>query len=350
MTDPNPHVRLHGGLEMVGGTKEFTNLNLEEEVADPTNPDPGRIWFNTTSYRIRYSQSSTKIQSIAHLEDLTNLSNSVSNSLNNVAQAIPTKLSQLTNDSGYALSTAVPTKLSQLTNDTGFLTSVSYPVTSVNGKTGPVNLKTDDVAEGASNLYFTTARAQGAISSASSSRIVYNSGTIDLATTGVAQGTYVGGIFDTYGRLTTGYKTNSYSGTLTQMSGTTIYAYNNSAPSATGGTQIVSQTITPQVVDSYINIELNTEVDASIQSASVTIAIFRETTLIAVRSGAATAYNGLTTCPIHIKVKDLVTSLNPVTYNIRIGVTSGTWYLGRGKSANFGGNNPSWWTISEEIQ
>lgn len=37
--------------------------------------------------------------------------------------ARPTKVSQLTNDSGYALSSDIPTKTSQLTNDSGFITS-----------------------------------------------------------------------------------------------------------------------------------------------------------------------------------------------------------------------------------
>lgn len=40
-----------------------------------------------------------------------------------VAQNIPTKTSELTNDSGFITSSAVPTKTSQLTNDSGFVTN-----------------------------------------------------------------------------------------------------------------------------------------------------------------------------------------------------------------------------------
>lgn len=71
--------------------------------------------------------------------------------------AIPTKTSDLTNDSGFitsapvtsvngqtgAVSISVPTKTSDLTNDSGFLTSA--PVASVNGQTGAVSLTASDV-------------------------------------------------------------------------------------------------------------------------------------------------------------------------------------------------------------
>ncbi len=62
--------------------------------------------------------------------------------------AIPTKTSDLTNDSGFITSADVPTKTSDLTNDSGFITSADIPaqsVTSVNGQTGAVVLDADDV-------------------------------------------------------------------------------------------------------------------------------------------------------------------------------------------------------------
>lgn len=70
---------------------------------------------------------------------------------------VPTKTSDLTNDSGFitsapvtsvngqtgAVTISVPTKTSDLTNDSGFLTSA--PVSSVNGQTGAVSLNASDV-------------------------------------------------------------------------------------------------------------------------------------------------------------------------------------------------------------
>lgn len=74
-----------------------------------------------------------------------------------VTIAVPTKTSDLTNDSGFitsapvtsvngqtgAVTVNVPTKTSDLTNDSGYITSA--PVQSVNGQTGAVNLDATDV-------------------------------------------------------------------------------------------------------------------------------------------------------------------------------------------------------------
>ena len=67
---------------------------------------------------------------------------------------IPTKTSQLTNDSGfitdaaltgYAKTTDIPTKTSQLDNDSHYITASEAPVISVNSKTGAVQLNASDV-------------------------------------------------------------------------------------------------------------------------------------------------------------------------------------------------------------
>ena len=79
------------------------------------------------------------------------------NSLTN-KPTIPTKTSQLTNDSGfitdaaltgYAKTTDIPTKTSQLDNDSHYITASEAPVQSVNTKTGAVVLTQDDVGDGA---------------------------------------------------------------------------------------------------------------------------------------------------------------------------------------------------------
>ena len=68
---------------------------------------------------------------------------------------LPTKTSQLTNDSGfltehqsltdYAKKSELPSKTSQLTNDSGFIKSSEAPVLSVNGMAGRVSLSAADV-------------------------------------------------------------------------------------------------------------------------------------------------------------------------------------------------------------
>lgn len=75
------------------------------------------------------------------------------NSLTN-KPTIPTKTSQLANDSGfitdaaltgYAKTTDIPTKTSQLDNDSHYITASEAPVQSVNSKTGAVQLNASDV-------------------------------------------------------------------------------------------------------------------------------------------------------------------------------------------------------------
>ena len=61
---------------------------------------------------------------------------------------VPTKLSELEDDSSFAKTRELPTKTSQLTNDSGYITSAdipNIPVTTVNGKTGAVQLTATDV-------------------------------------------------------------------------------------------------------------------------------------------------------------------------------------------------------------
>lgn len=68
---------------------------------------------------------------------------------------LPTKVSQLENDSkfinesaldGYAKTDDIPTKTSQLTNDANYITAAQAPVQSVNNQTGAVTLSAADVS------------------------------------------------------------------------------------------------------------------------------------------------------------------------------------------------------------
>lgn len=82
---------------------------------------------------------------------------SVNGATGDVTVTVPTKTSELTNDSGFltsapvtsvngqtgAVTVPVPTKTSDLANDSGFITSA--PVASVNGQTGAVSLDAADV-------------------------------------------------------------------------------------------------------------------------------------------------------------------------------------------------------------
>lgn len=58
---------------------------------------------------------------------------------------IPSKTSDLVNNSGFITSANLPTKVSELDNDVGFITEVNIPVKSVNGQTGDVDLDKSNI-------------------------------------------------------------------------------------------------------------------------------------------------------------------------------------------------------------
>lgn len=135
-------IELHAPVQSVNGATGDVTVNVPTKTSDLTN-DSGFL----TSAPVT----------------------SVNGQTGAVTINVPTKTSDLTNDSGYITSapvqsvngqtgavsldatdvgalpdsTAIPSKTSQLTNDSGFLTSV--PVTSVNNKTGAVSLTASDV-------------------------------------------------------------------------------------------------------------------------------------------------------------------------------------------------------------
>ena len=95
--------------------------------------------------------------------DGTNLDYSAALSINDkideVEAAIPTKTSDLTNDSGFIMGASIPTNVSDFTNDAGYITSAQAPVQAVQGKTGYVRLYQDLTAlleQGETSITFAT--------------------------------------------------------------------------------------------------------------------------------------------------------------------------------------------------
>lgn len=130
----------------------------------------------------------------------------------------------------------------------------------------------------------------------------------------------------------------SYRGTVGQLSGTTRMTYGNTAPLITDGTQVWSQSVTPKYVGSIITIEFAPIVDCSNNNQSITLALFKGSTLIGwTMCATAGRPNSMT-----LICNDTTASLTPVTYSCRIGSAAGTWYLGQGASGTMGGNNQGW--------
>lgn len=97
---------------------------------------PKPVFFNVEpgSYRIAESSVGPSSDIIAQIlqelenqaEDITQLQNNYTNLIDNtipsIESSIPTKTSQLQNDSGFITEENIPTKTSQLQNDSGFIT------------------------------------------------------------------------------------------------------------------------------------------------------------------------------------------------------------------------------------
>lgn len=150
--------------------------------------------------------------------------------------------------------------------------------------------------------------------------------------------------------ISTGIELQELEGTVGQLSGTTQIPYNNNAPLITGGTQIWTATLTPSKIGSLVKIDFSTIIDTSAINLAVTIAIFRGSTLIGFCTTSSSAYNGQMPAAATIKLMDTTTSLSPVTYTCRAGISAnGTWYLGRGSNGTMGGTNPSAWLIRETL-
>lgn len=159
----------------------FNTLVIKSVTGDTIIPDPLQSWYDQMIEYI--NDHATSPEAIAEAVEaymaehpITVPVESVNGMTGDVVIAVPTKTSDLVNDSGYITSAPVtsvngqtgsvvitiPTKTSDLANDSGYLTSavtsfngqtgaVTYtaPVTSVNGRTGVVSLsiptKTSDL-------------------------------------------------------------------------------------------------------------------------------------------------------------------------------------------------------------
>lgn len=77
---------------------------------------------------ISWGNVSGKPTDLAYTSDIpTKVSELTNDSQYATTSSIPTKVSQLENDSKYAVTSAIPSKLSQLTNDSGYITSSAVP-------------------------------------------------------------------------------------------------------------------------------------------------------------------------------------------------------------------------------
>lgn len=151
---------------------------------------------------------------------------------------------------------------------------------------------------------------------------------------------------------------NILAGNVAVMSGSnTTIPYDNTTPLVTEGALVMQATVNPRGIDSRFAFNFNSMGDASTDGLGIILALFRK-----IGSGAWNCVDvtpfwigdavwlGTSSKPITLSMMhvDAPATIEPVSYMLRIGLTSsGSWYLGRGQDATFGGVGHSNYTITE---
>jgi len=132
-----------------------------------------------------------------------------------------------------------------------------------------------------------------------------------------------------------------WSNTIPSSLGTTQITPATTPPLVTAGTQLWSTTLTPLSTNSKFVVQTSIAAAASQNGANLTLVLFKN----GVYTGGTVqiANSGNNSATLTITITDSATSLDPITYQVRIGTTTGTWYVNRRAAEDtFGGLNNGW--------
>lgn len=128
---------------------------------------------------------------------------------------------------------------------------------------------------------------------------------------------------------------------LSSRSGTTIITPGLSAPVDTVGSLLMTQTITPLSASSRFVINFSIPAAASMNNALHSALLFRDGVYLGGAAQTFTASNNSAT--VSFVIQDSPDTASPITYTIRYGTNTGTWYINRRQAENiFGGLNSGW--------
>ncbi len=137
---------------------------------------------------------------------------------------------------------------------------------------------------------------------------------------------------------------NRWYGSIASASGTTRINPGTSPPLSTAGTQLFSQVVTPLANSSLFTLTFSVSVSTT-SSSPVTVALFRDTTYLA--SAVLIDTGATSTKTTSIVFTDNPNTTSPVTYQVRLGNTTGTWYVNRRSADNTYGGLRSGWFLDE---
>lgn len=132
-----------------------------------------------------------------------------------------------------------------------------------------------------------------------------------------------------------------WSANIPSASGTTTYTPGTATPLTTDGSLVWSLTVTPQSTQSSYVIQTSLSGAASTNNANISLLLFRNGVYLGGTVQIANSSNNSATLTLNITDRPNTTS--PVTYQVRVGVSTGTWYINRRNVENtYGGLNNGW--------
>ena len=137
-----------------------------------------------------------------------------------------------------------------------------------------------------------------------------------------------------------------WSGNVGASTGTSRITPGTARPLITDGTQLWANSITPLSVDSTYVVQSNIMVAGSNNGTFITLAVFRDNVFIGGTLQVVQSSSNSATLSFSITDKPNTTS--PVTYQVRVGINSNTWYVNRRNSEiTYGGNINTGWVMGE---
>jgi len=137
-----------------------------------------------------------------------------------------------------------------------------------------------------------------------------------------------------------------WSGDIAAGLGTTQIYPSVSPPAITAGTELWNTTITdPWSTTATYVIQTNLMVVSSKNNANLTLALFRDVGGVPTYLGGTVQIvsSGNNSSTLSFSITDKPNTLQPITYSIRVGTNTGTWYVNRRMTEmTYGGTNTGW--------
>lgn len=113
----------------------------------------------------------------------------------------------------------------------------------------------------------------------------------------------------------------------------------------TGGAEVWSQSLTPYSnLASYV-VQSSISVASSVNNANLSLALFRTVGGVSTYIGGTLQIvsSGTNSATLSFSITDKPNTVSPVTYSLRVGTNTGTWYVNRRSGEiTFGGLKTGW--------